>query len=202
VTILSAICHLIRCPHCGYEMPPEAKLGGWLRRLRRCGRAENALSKGEISIRDPSTATLTSVALQTGGRMARTWGYLPIGLGIGALGWGMSRQANWPRGLGLLGLFGAAIGVVMFILEYVFVTQTKDTGGGMVQAFTAMFFATGRCALRPRFQTRLPPTRASAGLPAPWPVGHYSPPAPPSWTRSSTKSGRESCGRRCAEAVV
>ncbi len=27
-------CHLIRCPRCGYEMPPEAKLAGWLRRLR------------------------------------------------------------------------------------------------------------------------------------------------------------------------
>lgn len=27
-------CHLIRCPRCGYEMPPEAKLVGWLRRLR------------------------------------------------------------------------------------------------------------------------------------------------------------------------
>ncbi len=28
-------CHLVRCPRCGYEMPPEAKLVGWLRRLRR-----------------------------------------------------------------------------------------------------------------------------------------------------------------------
>jgi len=26
-------CGLIRCPRCGYEMPPEAKLLGWLRRL-------------------------------------------------------------------------------------------------------------------------------------------------------------------------
>ncbi len=28
-------CHLLRCPRCGYEMPPEAKLIGWLRKLRR-----------------------------------------------------------------------------------------------------------------------------------------------------------------------
>jgi hypothetical protein len=28
-------CHLIRCPRCGYEMLPEAKLVGWLRTLRR-----------------------------------------------------------------------------------------------------------------------------------------------------------------------
>ena len=25
-------CHLVRCPHCGYETPPESKLIGWLRR--------------------------------------------------------------------------------------------------------------------------------------------------------------------------
>ncbi len=28
-------CHLIRCPRCGYEMPPESKLITWLRGLRR-----------------------------------------------------------------------------------------------------------------------------------------------------------------------
>ncbi len=28
-------CQLVRCPRCGYEMPPEAKLIGWLRNLRR-----------------------------------------------------------------------------------------------------------------------------------------------------------------------
>lgn len=28
-------CRLVRCPRCGYEMPPEAKLVGWLRGLRR-----------------------------------------------------------------------------------------------------------------------------------------------------------------------
>jgi len=44
---LAGDCHLIRCPRCGYEMPPEAKLVGWLRRLRRRGQAENASSKGE-----------------------------------------------------------------------------------------------------------------------------------------------------------
>lgn len=27
-------CPLVRCPQCGYEMPPEAKLVGWLRELR------------------------------------------------------------------------------------------------------------------------------------------------------------------------
>lgn len=27
-------CHLLRCPRCGYEMPPEAKLVGLIRRLR------------------------------------------------------------------------------------------------------------------------------------------------------------------------
>ncbi|MGB8648185.1 MAG: hypothetical protein WCF84_23310 [Anaerolineae bacterium] len=26
-------CHLIRCPHCGYEMPPEPALFKWFRRL-------------------------------------------------------------------------------------------------------------------------------------------------------------------------
>lgn len=27
-------CHLVRCPCCGYEMPPEAKLIGWWRKRR------------------------------------------------------------------------------------------------------------------------------------------------------------------------
>jgi len=27
-------CHLVRCPRCGYEMPPEARLISWLRRLK------------------------------------------------------------------------------------------------------------------------------------------------------------------------
>ena len=47
---LAGNCHLVRCPRCGYEMPPEAKLVGWLRRLRRRGRAENTSSKGETSV--------------------------------------------------------------------------------------------------------------------------------------------------------
>ncbi|HHH40399.1 MAG TPA: DUF4386 family protein [Chloroflexi bacterium] len=93
--------------------------------------------------RDPSAAGLAFVALQTAGRMTRTWGYLLVGLGVGALGWGMSRQVGWPRGLSLLGVLGAAVGVVMFTLEYLFVTQTGDAGGGMAQVFTVLFIATG-----------------------------------------------------------
>jgi len=27
-------CHLVRCPRCGYEMPPEARLVKWIRKLR------------------------------------------------------------------------------------------------------------------------------------------------------------------------
>jgi len=26
-------CHLIRCPQCGFEMPPEPKLIAWLRKF-------------------------------------------------------------------------------------------------------------------------------------------------------------------------
>jgi len=26
-------CRLVRCPQCGYEMPPEPKLVAWLRKL-------------------------------------------------------------------------------------------------------------------------------------------------------------------------
>ena len=42
-------CHLVRCPRCGYEMPPEAKLVAWLRRLRRRWRPEDTPSKGETA---------------------------------------------------------------------------------------------------------------------------------------------------------
>ncbi len=31
---LASHCGLVRCPRCGYEMLPEAKLIGWMRRLR------------------------------------------------------------------------------------------------------------------------------------------------------------------------
>jgi uncharacterized C2H2 Zn-finger protein len=27
-------CHLVRCPRCGYEMPPEAVLVRWVKKLR------------------------------------------------------------------------------------------------------------------------------------------------------------------------
>ena len=27
-------CRLVRCPRCGYEMPPEARLVKWIRKLR------------------------------------------------------------------------------------------------------------------------------------------------------------------------
>ncbi len=36
-------CHLVRCPRCGYEMPPEAKLVGWLRKLRQKAEAKKEL---------------------------------------------------------------------------------------------------------------------------------------------------------------
>jgi rubredoxin len=38
-------CHLIRCPQCGYEMPPEPKLITW---LRNAGTKKNLIhSKGD-----------------------------------------------------------------------------------------------------------------------------------------------------------
>jgi hypothetical protein len=40
-------CRLVRCPRCGYEMPPEAKLVAWLRKLRQRQRPEGSPSKGE-----------------------------------------------------------------------------------------------------------------------------------------------------------
>ena len=41
-------CRLVRCPHCGYEMPPEAKLIRWLRGLRRRVAASSFRSTAEI----------------------------------------------------------------------------------------------------------------------------------------------------------
>lgn len=41
-------CHLVRCPRCGYEMPPEAKLVRWLNNLRDRRRKDRATAK-EIS---------------------------------------------------------------------------------------------------------------------------------------------------------
>lgn len=45
-------CQLLRCPHCGYEMPPEAKLVGWLRNLRRRFAGPSSRPTAEID-RDP-----------------------------------------------------------------------------------------------------------------------------------------------------
>lgn len=33
-------CHLVRCPRCGYEMPPESRVATWLRRLAERNQAE------------------------------------------------------------------------------------------------------------------------------------------------------------------
>lgn len=41
-------CHLIRCPRCGYEMPPEAKLVSWLRGLRQRWRSDSPSSGGRL----------------------------------------------------------------------------------------------------------------------------------------------------------
>jgi hypothetical protein len=38
-------CHLVRCPRCGYEMPPESKLVGWLRKVRANARARRSASQ-------------------------------------------------------------------------------------------------------------------------------------------------------------
>jgi hypothetical protein len=35
-------CHLVRCPRCGYEMPPEARLVRWVRKLRQRARTRSA----------------------------------------------------------------------------------------------------------------------------------------------------------------
>ncbi len=39
-------CGLIRCPRCGYEMPPEAKLVAWLRAARTKWTRKNAEERG------------------------------------------------------------------------------------------------------------------------------------------------------------
>lgn len=38
-------CGLVHCPRCGYEMPPEARLVGWLRRLRERYQARHRRAK-------------------------------------------------------------------------------------------------------------------------------------------------------------
>jgi hypothetical protein len=40
-------CHLVRCPRCGYEMPPEGKLVGWLGRLKQKSKPELKRTTGE-----------------------------------------------------------------------------------------------------------------------------------------------------------
>lgn len=42
-------CHLVRCPRCSYEMPPEAKLVSWLRGLRKWWQSKNVTSIEESS---------------------------------------------------------------------------------------------------------------------------------------------------------
>jgi hypothetical protein len=40
-------CHLVRCPHCGYEMPPEPRVIGWLRRWREPAKPASTTRKNE-----------------------------------------------------------------------------------------------------------------------------------------------------------
>ena len=38
-------CHLVRCPRCGYDMPPEAVLVRWFRRVRKEDRMSRIWSR-------------------------------------------------------------------------------------------------------------------------------------------------------------
>ncbi|MHB1318624.1 MAG: hypothetical protein ACYCYF_08415 [Anaerolineae bacterium] len=42
-------CHLVRCPYCGYESPPEAKLIGWLRQIKSRVAAARSERQGRIT---------------------------------------------------------------------------------------------------------------------------------------------------------
>ena len=44
-------CQLVRCPRCGYEMPPEAKLVRWVRKLRQRVQARPVPDRPEIKDR-------------------------------------------------------------------------------------------------------------------------------------------------------
>jgi len=50
-------CHLVRCPHCGYEMPPESKMLGKLRKLRQqfAGGGNSITSQAELTERGSET---------------------------------------------------------------------------------------------------------------------------------------------------
>jgi hypothetical protein len=51
---LAKECHLVRCPRCGYEMPPEAKLVRWVRRLLQ--RTQPGLGPTPSQVDDPMHA--------------------------------------------------------------------------------------------------------------------------------------------------
>ncbi|MDH5508451.1 MAG: ferrous iron transport protein A, partial [Anaerolineae bacterium] len=53
---ISSGCGLIRCPRCGYEMPPEAKLFGWLRGIRR-GKKTDVLQLDDKASKGENTGT-------------------------------------------------------------------------------------------------------------------------------------------------
>jgi len=43
-------CNLVRCPRCGYEMPPEAKLIIWLRNLK-----NSTINRAGKTVKEKST---------------------------------------------------------------------------------------------------------------------------------------------------
>ncbi len=43
-------CHLVRCPRCGYEMPPEPRVIGWLRRWRAGKWSQNLMLEKKESL--------------------------------------------------------------------------------------------------------------------------------------------------------
>jgi len=49
---MSGGCHLVRCPRCGYEMPPEAKLIRWLRTVRARLSAKRAAAQPQVDARN------------------------------------------------------------------------------------------------------------------------------------------------------
>jgi DtxR family Mn-dependent transcriptional regulator len=106
-------CHLIRCPRCGYEMPPEPRLLRWLHNIRQRRNSKNIppvkLKELAMKLSDSAQELLERlwIALEEGGKAGLTISNTEPGVDE-LIGLGLAERENGFSRLTPTGYFNAA----------------------------------------------------------------------------------------------
>ncbi len=96
-----------------------------------------------VSDEHRADARTAYVGLQGLGRMAHAWGYGVIGAGTLGLAHALRQALPAASGACRVGMVSGVLGVVFFLVEYLYVSTTGDAGAGGFWVFGAVFGAWG-----------------------------------------------------------